>query len=104
MHMPKWKTAGRLDDMGRGKMSLRVEFQPDGDIIVYIEEDGVIIQDDKGNRSAVEFCNIAGGGGQSPHTRRALVALYEAMKKDAQERPDMIPKYPAGLAEAMAKN
>ena len=104
--MADWnvRTAGRLDDMGHGKMSLRVELQPDGDITVLIEEDGVVVQDGEGNSSRVEFCNPTGGGGRSLHTRRALYALFDAMKKDALERPDAIPKYPVGLAERMAND
>lgn len=98
----KRRTAGRLDDMGHNKMSLRIELQPDGDITVFIEEGGAVIEDEARHKSIVEFCNPTGGGGRSPHTLRALYGLYVAMKKDAEERPDAIPKYPAGLAELMA--
>jgi hypothetical protein len=104
--MAEWKirTAGRVDEMSHGKMSLRIELQPDGDIVVYIEEDGVQIEDKQGNKSRVEFCDTASGGGRSPHTRRALYALFEAMKKDAKEYPDGIPKYPINLAKLMAED
>ncbi len=104
--MAEWKirTAGRVDEMSHGKMSLRVELQPDGDVTVFIEEDGVVIEDAARNRSRVEFCNPIGGGGRSPHTRRALYALFEAMKRDAKEYPDGIPKYPVGLAKLMAED
>ncbi|HWP61334.1 MAG TPA: hypothetical protein VN495_01910 [Candidatus Paceibacterota bacterium] len=103
--MAEWEvqSAGRLDEMGQGKMSLRIELQPDGDIILCIDEDGVPVQDDAGNVAKVEFCSTAGGGGRSPHTRRALYTLYEAMRLDAREKPDGIPKYPVGLREAMAR-
>lgn len=101
--MAEWKirTAGRVDEMSGGKMSLRIELQADGDVMVYIEEDGALVQDKNGNKSRVEFCNTAGGGGKSPHTLRALNALYEAMRQDAKERPDGIPQYPVGLAKMM---
>ena len=104
--MAEWKAlaAGRVDEMSGGKMSLRIELQPDGDITLYIEENGEPIQDKMGNKSKVEFCSTAGGGGRSPHTLRALAVLYDAMVRDAKERPDGIPKYPVGLAQMMEEN
>src|SRR3989338_276290 len=104
--MAEWKirTAGRIDEMSQGKMSLRIEIKPDSDIVVYIEEDGVQIEDERGNKSRVEFCDTASGGGRSPHTRRALYGLFEAMKRDAKESPDGRPRYPVGLAKLMEED
>jgi hypothetical protein len=96
------KTAARLDDMNYNRLSLRLEIAADGDVAVYIDEDGVPVADSKGNVARVEFCNPVGGGGRSTHTRRALIAVVEAMCKDAQERPDAVPQFPPGLAERMA--
>ena len=102
--MWKVRTSGRLDEMSSGKLSLRVEIQGDGDIVIFIENDGVPIEDAEGNRAQVEFCNTGSGGGRSSHTRKALVELFHAMKKDAKERPDGIPPFPLWLREEMAKD
>jgi hypothetical protein len=37
--------------------------------------------------SAVEFCTTMGGGGRSPHTHMALIALFRAMQLDNEENP-----------------
>lgn len=36
----------------------------------------------EGGYSSVEFCSGAGGGGRSPNTRKALIALMVAMEAD----------------------
>ena len=92
------KQAGRLDDMGHGKLSLRIETHQDGDVCLYVEEGGMPIEDELGNRAVVEFCS---SGGRSPRTKAALYALIEAMTEDARTRPDGIPQYPVSLREAM---
>ena len=69
----------RFEDMspiGR----LEVLRQRDGDVIV-----SVITED--GAQAHVEFTTPMSGGGNSEHTWKALVALYEAMKADNDERP-----------------
>lgn len=104
MALGRPRAAGRIDEMSHGKKSLRVEIQGDRDIILYIDEDGVPIEDKEGNVAKVEFCHTGNGGGRSPHTRRALFALFEALKKDGIEAPEGIPKYPVGLAEQMAED
>ena len=98
------RMAGRLDDMSGNTKSLRVILQPDGDVVVCIDLEGVPVEDEAGNKASVEFCNPAGGGGRSTHTRRALLILFEAMKKDAEERDDAVPIYPIGLAETMVND
>jgi hypothetical protein len=102
--MSEWtpRVAARLDEMSYNKKSLRIELQPDGDITVLIEHDGIPIEDAEGNRASVEFCNTSNGGGRSPYVLLALYGLFVALKKDAQERPDGIPMYPVGLRELMA--
>jgi hypothetical protein len=52
---------------------------------------------------SVEFCSTASGGGRSPHTRKALKDLAEAMIKDAHEKPDGIPQFPEHLKEKMLR-
>jgi hypothetical protein len=78
----KWPKARDLflrDDMGQGQ--LRVLFDSDNDVIVAVWPNGQ-------PSAAVEFCNGGGGGGKSPNTRAALIALMCAMERDgASERP-----------------
>ena len=101
--MTEWtvRAAGRLDEMSHGKLSLQIEIQQDGDIVVYINEDGIPIRDTSGNIARVEFCEIASGGGRSPETRRGLMEVFKGMLIDAKLRPDGIPRYPIQLAEMM---
>ena len=65
--------------MGQGQ--LRVLLDSDNDVIVAIWP--------KGEPSAsVEFCTPGAGGGKSPETREALIALMCAMERDgATDRP-----------------
>jgi flavin-dependent dehydrogenase len=77
----------RLEDMSpRGR--LRIIQQDDGDIIVAVQsmEEGLL-----GIGDSVEFCSGFGGGGKSPHTRQALLALMEAIKLDNLENPSRKP-------------
>jgi len=94
----------RLGDMSWHR-SLVLLMESDGDIIVGIGrtlEDkykhttllslddqslcGAPLYDDD-KYATVEFCAIGAGGGRSRHTRKALVDLIEAMKKDDEENP-----------------
>ncbi len=103
--MSEWepRVSARLDEMSGGKRSLYMEIHPDGDIVVCIHEDGAQIENNDGTKASVEFCNTAGGGGESPHTRRALHALFDAMLRDAEEKPAGIPPYPVWLSKQMTK-
>lgn len=67
----------RRGDMGEN--TLRVLTDADGDVIVEVfsPERGAV---------AAEFCTGIGGG-HSPNTRRALLALILAIEKDQAERP-----------------
>ena len=73
----------------RGDMSpedrLRVFQQEDGDYILQIVPE----YDERHPKPSlsVEFCTCCGGGGNSPHTRRAIAGLIEAIRKDNVERP-----------------
>jgi hypothetical protein len=79
MQWPKARDLFLRDDMGLGQ--LRVLFDSDNDVCVAIWPEGA-------TSAAVEFCNGGGGGGKSPNTRAALIALMVAMEKDgAKERP-----------------
>jgi len=62
---------------------LRVFQQDDGDVIISIvpSSDGIKML------PSAEFCTRSGGG-RSPHTRKAILALMEAMRKDNAEDPN----------------
>jgi hypothetical protein len=65
--------------MGQGQ--LRVMFDGDNDVILAIWPNGE-------PSASVEFCNAFNGGGKSPETRKALIALMCAMERDgAKTRP-----------------
>ncbi|HEY0010329.1 MAG TPA: hypothetical protein VGB97_00245 [Candidatus Paceibacterota bacterium] len=87
--------------MSQQKLSLRIEFHPDGDFVLCIDEDGIPIEDHNGNKAQVEFCSTSGGGGRSPHTREAIANLFAAILLDNRNDSSGIPRYPVGLAEAM---
>lgn len=89
--------------MGEGKRSLRIVIQPDGDIGLYIDYEGMPIQDAQGNTAYVEFCTTAGGGGRSHRTREALANLYRALILDNRKNAEGIPPYPIYLKEMMEK-
>lgn len=64
------------------------DMSPDGMLILHRQEDGdvivCVVPSSEGNIPyTAEFCT-AGGGGRSPNTHRALVALIEAVKKDLE--------------------
>ncbi len=84
--------SARIGDMHPRK-ALQVHQNQDGDIVVSVVLDGIPLGDiiASDNNAVVEFCNPTGGGGRSIHTRRALVQLMEAIKKDNSERPDADP-------------
>lgn len=77
----------RYEDMSP-KGCLRLFRQNDGDIIVCVVPD----PHDCERRNlppfgiGVEFCEF-GGGGHSPHTRKALLALWDAIERDNTENP-----------------
>lgn len=73
----------RTEDMSR-RGRLRLIQQDDGDIIVAVqsEQDGLLQPGD-----SVEFCTGFGGGGRSPKTHAALLALMEAIKQDNIDSP-----------------
>ena len=64
-----------------------VGYDDDGDMLigVYSSEDGSETIDEWAN---VEFCTIAMGGGNSPHTLKALRDLMDAIKLDNIEHPN----------------
>lgn len=70
----------RLEDMSP-KGRLRVVFDNDGDVIVAIVPD----PNSHDTGGSVEFCTIGFGGGGSPHTRNACIALFKAMERDNLE-------------------
>ena len=82
------RTVERYEDMSpTGK--LRLIQQPDGDIIVVIQPDH-----DQAVKNrlpplgiSVEFTTCGGGGGQSQHTRDALMALFDAIERDNKGHP-----------------
>jgi hypothetical protein len=73
------------------------DMSPDGHIALVVEEDGdviLIVQNSSkggkigqdGQRASVQFCTF-GGGGQSRHTRNALLYLIQAIQQDNAETP-----------------
>lgn len=73
---PKSKDTARLEDMSPNG-HLRLTLDADGDVCVEVFD---------GEQFArVEFCNGAGGGGQSPRVRAALLAVMVAMEEDNAE-------------------
>lgn len=75
---PKARDVGRMHDMGPDGF-IRVLFDVDSDVIVELFD---------GQASAsVEFCTVGSGGGKSPRTREALIALMVAMEADNAADP-----------------
>ncbi len=85
--VPWLERAERLEDMS-AKGRLRLWREDDGDVIVEVlpEEDGLV-----GNGASVQFCIPGTGGGRSPKTHAALLALMEAMAEDNREQPSRAP-------------
>jgi hypothetical protein len=97
----RWK--GRRKEMNdeRPEISCRIgDMSPDDRLDVIIQPDGDVIISVSGYRRSrsefsqveVEFCTIGAGGGRSPHTRAALVALAKAIERDNKENP--LPRNP----------
>jgi hypothetical protein len=75
---PKARDVGRLGDMSPTG-HIRVGLDSDNDVYVSLwDTDG---------GASVEFCNGVNGGGKSPRTRAALIALMVAMEADNAECP-----------------
>jgi len=75
----------RPEDMSQ-KGKLRVFVEDDGDVIVAVHEE---VKDDDGTPMVgpgvdVQFCCPHSGGGHSPETWKALLALAKAMRRDVQ--------------------
>jgi hypothetical protein len=80
-------TAYRIGDM-HGDRSLHVTQMADGDIEVSVGRGRFTGPGFSDEITAIlEFCAPSGGGGRSKHTRVALLALMEAIKKDNEEYP-----------------
>lgn len=78
---PSGDRAERRDDMSSTGV-LIVGLDADNDVCV-----SVVGAPDEGYPT-VEFCNAADGGGKSPRTRAALIALMVAMEQDAAAQED----------------
>jgi hypothetical protein len=69
------------------------DMSPDGRLRILMEDDGDMIvvvvpaSDERNPSQSVQFCTMQGGG-NSLHTRKALVALMAAMRLDNAERPN----------------
>lgn len=77
----------RLEDMSPdGRLTLWM--QDDGDVVLSITTATSAwgIRGPLPNMLQVEFCTYAGGG-RSQHTRKALINLMDAIRKDNQESP-----------------
>ena len=76
---PNARDVGRYGDMSPSA-HLRVGLDTDND--VYLS-----VWDESGGAS-IEFCTPGAGGGASPATRMALIALMLAIEQDNAQRPD----------------
>ncbi len=80
---PKERNVGRMGEMApKGEMQLQVHLDGDGDVIVAVTE----LRHDRLEIASCEFCTGAGGG-RSPNTRLALIALMVAIEKDNADSP-----------------
>lgn len=74
----------RLEDMSPdGKLTLVIE--PDGDIVVEVTTWTSPSGGQMFRQAQVQFCACGSGGGRSPETRKALLALFQAIEKDNRE-------------------
>ena len=81
--LEKGKRYKRVEDMSNnGFVSLLIE--DDGDVIITVMEPGKPPFD--GGMVSAQFCTVGHGGGRSPNTRNALLALCHAIKRDNEER------------------
>lgn len=78
---PREPVVARRGDMGEGR-KLQLLRESDGDIIV-----SVLPESHRFTEDSVQFCTPFMGGGSSPKTHAALVALFEAMHEDQVGRP-----------------
>lgn len=85
---PEHKRVARCGDMAPyGHTHLTVELDADNDVHVALWEQTQDSADDPaGQRAVLEFCTSQGGG-KSPRTREALIALMVAMEQDHQTNP-----------------
>ena len=61
------------------------DMSPDSKLQLLIEDDGdviVSIHHTEHLSSSIQFCSVGNGGGRSPETRTALLALCHAMNRD----------------------
>ncbi len=81
---PRVRTTGRVGDMAPPERShMQVILDDDNDVCVQIwdQEHG------DGQLAGIEFCCPGIGGGKSPRTREALLALMVAMEEDNVAEP-----------------
>lgn len=78
---PKQRHVGRMDDMHSDGV-LRVMLDNDGDVCVFVGASG---QGGEWESGSIEFCAPGSGGGRSPRTREALIALMVAIEADNAE-------------------
>lgn len=78
MIFPKADSVGRYGDMSPHAF-LRITFDADRDVCLCIG--------DENGMTDMEFCDSGSGGGKSPRTRQALIALMVAIEEDNAEYP-----------------
>lgn len=77
------ETFSRIGDMHPNR-ALQVHVQNNGDVIVSIIQDGMVLEGDcLEDRAVIEFCV---SGGRSPHTLAVLHQLAVAIKEDTKNR------------------
>ena len=75
---PKGREAARIGDMHQ-RDAIRVGFDGDNDVHISVSAQTPF--------GSVEFCTPSTGGGKSPRTREALIALMVAIEQDNAEDP-----------------
>lgn len=80
---PKERRVGRREDMSPTG-HLEVMLDGDSDVIVAVTTGSGV---DDFAQASVEFCTVGVGGGGSPRTRAALIALMLAIEADNAESP-----------------
>ncbi|MBK7786954.1 MAG: hypothetical protein IPJ57_20970 [Gemmatimonadetes bacterium] len=78
MKFPKKTDVGRYGDMSPHE-HLRVSLDGDHDVMVSVWDDC--------SGASIEFCTAGLGGGKSPRTRDALIALMCAIEDDNEKDP-----------------
>ena len=82
MHWPQERNVARQGEMEPSSLMVLLEDDGDVELVVF---NGTTVRDYK--RAAIQFCAPGAGGGVSPRTREALIALMVAIEADNAATP-----------------